>query len=259
MTPRIDVQYQTLTLPPPYSYAYTLWAELAAQSVAITLDWRYTDRDELSEEEIWEEGFTADDDFRWQGTLPAVWKPVLNRLLDQTTWLPATSSVAEADWLMVTFTDAVGKATAGVPSDAKRWNYQLQELVQAVYEAARRERPLRIRYLDRSQADYAVETVIKVSFLHLRFTVTTQRNTQPCTQKLPWDEVPPLLETLYLPDYHPEQSTTAYPRQRGRYIDPGDGRWYQVGTAVSNPGKSNVLQRLQQMITNLTLSDRPPS
>ena len=246
MNLRIDVKYQTLTLPPPYSYAYTLRTELTEQTVAITVDWQYTDRDELSEEELWEEGFTSDDDFQWQGTLPVVWKITLNELLGHTTLLPTEAVASEHSSLAVTLTDTGGKVTTGVPDNVPRWNYQLQELVQGVYEAAQRERPLCIRYLDISQANRPTEVTINISFLHRQLTVIT-----PQTQKLPWDRVHLLLETLYLPDYYSEQSSAVYPRQPGRYIDPGDEQWYRLGTSVVSPGKKDVLSILHQMMLDM--------
>ena len=148
---KIHVRYQTLTLPPPYSYQYTLRAELLPQRVAISLDWQYTDRDELSAEEIWEEGFSPDDDFRWQGDLPGVWTPVLNEWVAQTHWLPVSPS-SDTDALVVSVTPASRPPVEGVPDDVSGWEYQLQELVQATYEAAERERPLRVRYLEQREA-----------------------------------------------------------------------------------------------------------
>ena len=251
MNPRIDVQYQTLSLPPPYAYAYSIQVELTPQSVEVTLNWQYTDRDELSEEEIWEEGFTPDDDFQWQGSLPPVWNTALSELLEQTTLRSEKSVTQEQDSLIVTFTDADEKIATGVPDDIPRWNYQLQELVQAVYEAAQRERPLRIRYLDIDQGSAPREVTIDITFLHRRFTVTSSRTSQGCPQKLPWDRAHSLLESLYLPDYHSEQSSGNYPRQPGQYIDPGDENWYQLGRSVVNPGKNDVLSVLHQTVLKL--------
>ena len=243
----IHVRYQTPTLPPPYSYAYTLRAELLPQRVAIQLDWQYTDRDELSEEEIGEEGFSMDDDFRWQGDLPGVWKPVLRELVAQTRWLPAAASAEGSDTLVVAVTEAPG----GVPDDVARWEYLLQELVQAVYEASGRERPLQIRYREQGPPSPSVAVTIELRFCHRRATATVKQNSQNHTQELSWQEMRTLLETLYLPDYHTERSQAKPPQQPGRFVDPGDGRWYLLGTAVSNPGKSDIVETLRQMLIRI--------
>ena len=255
MNSRIDVQYQTLSLPPPYAYEYSLRAELKEESVEVALDWQYTDRDELSEEEIWEEGFTSDDDFQWKGALPAVWKAALNNLLHQTRLLPEYTSTSQQGALLVTLIDNKGQTTSGSPDNLQQWDYQLQELIQGTYEAAQRERPLHIRYLDNDRIDHAVEVTFTINFLHRRFTIARQEGAETHTQKLPWDRVHSLLEALYLPDYNFDQSSAAYPRKPGRYVDPGDERWYQLGRAASNPGNADALSPLYEIMNEIiTLS-----
>lgn len=248
MNPHVDVRYQTLTLPPPYAYTYSLRAELGKQLVTITLDWQHTDRDELTEEEIWEEGFTSDDDFQWQGTLPGVWVPTWEKWLEQTQLLPDAPLLSKESSLVMTYTNRQGKTTTGVPDDIKQWEYQLQEVVQGVYEAAQRERPLRVSYYDLSPPRPPIQIAMDISFLHRRFTLSTAPFSPSNAHKLPWERVHSLLETLYLPDYDAGLSSQDIPQRAGRYIDPGDGQWYQVGTAVVNPGKRDVLSRLHHII-----------
>ena len=248
--PCIDVHFQTLSLPPPYAYAYTLQAELVEGSVDISLDWRYTDRDELSEEEIWEEGFTPDDDFQWQGSLPSVWKQTLERWIQETT-LSSSEALpsSETNSMTITYTDAQGRVVKGRPANSQQWEYQLQELVQGVYEAARREHPLRLRYLNLDSPSQPVQITMDISFLHRSFGITVQQPARTQTESIAWKKLRPLLETLYLPDYETELSSQKTPHQRGRYVDPGDGRWYQVGKAALNPGKKDVLFSLHQIMT----------
>ena len=252
MNQTIDIHYQTLALPPPYSYAYTLRIALTAQRVKVKLAWHYTDRDELSEEEIREEGFTPDDDIRWQGTLPAVWAPALRELLDQTRWLAEETVPSGDSRLAVTVTDAQGKVTTGTPADAQRWEYQLQELIQGIYEAGKREHPLRLRYLDLTP-NSPVKATLDASFMHRRFAVTTEQGSWTYSHVLPWQKLPPLLEALYLPDYHTELSESALPHKPGQYVDPGDGLWYPLGKAVVNPGKTDAVGTLRKIMKDIVL------
>ena len=252
MSKQIDVHYQTLTLPPPYSYAYDLRITLVNQAINVDLVWYYTDRDELTEEEVLDEGFTTDDDFRWQGTLPQVWVAVLDRLLDTTQLTPEETSTARDNLLTVTVTDAKGATLTGTPDNFQRWEYRLQELVQAVYEASRREHPLRIRYLDYRQTGSLTKVTLEGSFMYRRFTVTLEQDAKTATQEAPWQQLSSLLEVLYLPDYDSEQSIIAQPRKPGQYVDPGDGRWYQLGRAVTNPGKKDVVKIVTERLTALT-------
>lgn len=55
---KIIAQYQTIQLPPPYSFDYQLIISPKADGLEVDFKLHYTDRDELSEEEILDEGFT---------------------------------------------------------------------------------------------------------------------------------------------------------------------------------------------------------
>ena len=237
MNQRLNIHYETRTFPPPYAYAYDLLMQWDEQTLDVQLTWQYTDRDELSEEEVLEEGFTVDDDFRWQGQLPSVWIPVLNTLLDATALSPVASAPRET-LLTITTTDTREHTVRGTPDNFPQWEYSLQELVQAVYEASQREHPLRIRYHDR-RSDSPANITIEASFLHRRLTSTLRQGAKTTTRDMPWQALHDLLEVLYLPDYDTEQSVAAQPEKPGHYVDPGDGRWYRLGSAVTNPGKKD--------------------
>ena len=246
MPTTIDIRYQTLQLPPPYSYAYTLQFRPEGKGVGVRLVWEYTDRDELTAEEVAEEGFTTDDDFHWQGTLPTVWNEALRDLQRRSRW------VSEADpgdsALRVTVTDASSPVSTGSPGNRLEWEYFLQEAVQAVYEAARRERPLQLAYLRLDARDGREEIRWKASFEHRRFTVVRTAQGQSSSRELPWPQLRPLLEGWYVPDYLSERAESGAPRQPGEYIDPGEGIWYRWGKAVVNPGQSDALGRLRRII-----------
>ena len=46
----------------------------------------YYDRDDITEIEILEEGFTPNDDYSWKGTLPPIWNQVVLDKLLKTNW-----------------------------------------------------------------------------------------------------------------------------------------------------------------------------
>lgn len=245
MPAEVDIRYQTRSLPPPYSYQYTLELRSEDQAVRVRLDWKYTDRDELTDEEIEEEGFSANDDFFWQGTLPVVWGAALHDLLRETRWVSETAN--DGSFLSVTVSEPSGEVTGGSPHDQAEWEYFLQEVVQAVYEAAQRERPLQLAYLSFAGGK-PVELRWEASFLQRRFTLTPVLNDQPQEQPLPWQQLRPLLEAWYVPDYYSEKAEAGLPRHAGEYVDPGDGRWYQLGKAATNPGKSDAIGQLRATI-----------
>lgn len=253
----IDIRYQTLTLPPPYAYQYHLRIELTDSRPRVALHWRYTGRDELSEEEIWEEGFTPHDDFQWKGSLPAEWSAPLRLQLEQTAWLSEEAALDEAAAkdASLTFTVTRGgrQTTEGIPRQAAEWEYLLQELVQGIYEVSGRELPLRIRYLDIAK-NHQSEAMIEAQFAQRRLTVTTQTGGLSSAQELPWSALRPLLSALYVPDYHTDRTQSDTPRQHGQYIHPGDA-WYRLGRAVTNPGKTDTVANLRQALAKVIASD----
>ncbi len=245
----VEIYYQTVSLPPPYSYYYSLRAHSEDEVIRVCLDWKYTDRGELTNEEIEEEGFSVNDDFSWEGTLPEVWRLAFYDLLRSTQWLPDTTTNDTS--FRVTVNEPVKQATARSPRNAEAWEYFMQEVVQAVYEAAQREQPLQLAHLVFRKGSRPVELHWKASFLLRCFTQTLLLNGRQQERQVPWLQLRPLLQAWYIPDYHSEKAEEGIPRQVGEYIDPGDGNWYQLGKAVTNPGKFNAVGRLKTVIQRL--------
>lgn len=242
----VNIRYQTLLLPPPYSYRYALVLQPEERALRVRLEWTHTDRDELTGEAIEEEGFSANDDFFWEGMLPQVWAAALDDLLRETHWVPETASNDSS--LRVTVTKSSEDMTQGSPHDHAEWEYFLQEMVQAVYEAAQREHPLQLAYLTSRRDSQPTELRWKASFLHRRFTLVHLADDQQQEYQLPWQKLRALLQAWYVPDYYSEKAESGVPSLPGEYVDPGDGLWYQFGKAVTNPGKSDAVGHLQRVI-----------
>ena len=247
----LTVHYETLTFSPPFSYRYTL--KIRWQSKALSVDYHleYTDREEMSKEDILEEGFTPNDDFRWQGTLPSAWRQALEEIIDRTPALSKQSLDAYEQSLVLTLQYA-GQQHKGWPPNAPEWEYYLQELVQAIYEASQRERPLKIRYFN-NIGEYPQLVHIQASFLHRRLTVETKQPKKK-THIKEWKQLKPLLQAVYTLDYDSDQPFEAMigkePQQPGRYIDPGEGRWYLLGRQAKNPGNQDIIESLVTIIYN---------
>lgn len=251
---RIDIAFETLSVPPPYSYEYTFQLQFQASQFTLMYALHYTDRDELSEEEIWEEGFTQDDDYQWQGSLPEVWKTTLLEQWKKTQWLPPEDlRDASENALMLTTTLAEGNQHKGVPQPQTEWEYLLQELTQAVYEAAEREYPLHIRYLDQQHLGEKTILSLTASFLQRSVDIEISQGTRQHRRNHPWSTLAPLLTTMYLLDYQPEHANPKSPTQPGIYLDPGDGLWYAFGTQVTNPGNSDSLAKLSRIFSQLLM------
>ena len=248
----LTVHYETLAFPPPYSYRYVLKIQWQSKALSVDYHLEYTGREELSEEDVLEEGFTIDDDFHWQGTLPPVWRQALEEVIDRTPALSEQPSREYAQSLVLILQYAAAQQQRGWPHNAPEWEYCLQELIQAIYEASRRERPLEIRYLN-NIGGHLEQVHIQASFLHRRLTVETQPGSK--NRHREWQQLAPLLKAVYTLDYDPDQSLGVakvgkMPQRPGRYLDPGEGRWYLLGQAVKNPGNQDAIESLVSIIHN---------
>ncbi|HWV33270.1 MAG TPA: hypothetical protein VN038_26610, partial [Dyadobacter sp.] len=69
------IRFQTApVVPAPFAHFYTLKMDIqSAEDLRVDFDIVYNDREELTEDEIFDEGFSTDDDYKWKGSLPAVW------------------------------------------------------------------------------------------------------------------------------------------------------------------------------------------
>ena len=66
----LEIRFRTADIiPPPYSHEYVIVCNEADSVLALSIKLTYLDRDELTIDEIAEEGYTENDDFEWTGTL----------------------------------------------------------------------------------------------------------------------------------------------------------------------------------------------
>ncbi len=137
---KVTVSYQTLQLPPPFAYAYTLDLYIDGDQVKVKFAQEYLNRDTLSEEEILNEGFTTSDDFSWEGILGKVWADYLSAIFEEV----RLQEVNEEENLWIHFAFA---SRAGLVSDVQYWDYELQEILQAIYEASAREEKMKLGFL----------------------------------------------------------------------------------------------------------------
>ena len=76
----MHLQFQTSDLvPPPYSYAIEINAKEKSGKLEVEFELTYMDRDSLSKNEIEDEGFSNNDDFKWTGLLNASWLFLLKK------------------------------------------------------------------------------------------------------------------------------------------------------------------------------------
>jgi hypothetical protein len=243
-----EIQYETPPgLPPPYCYYFHLVGRVEQGVPQVKFDWVYNHREDLSEEEITAEGFTGDDDYHWQGALHETWLHQLEKNVDR------TKAVAHPDeegpYLHVT-AEAAGRVLfRGHPRNLTEWEYFLQELVQAIYETAGKEAPLRLRFRKVAPGAPAVEAKVEIRF---RDRAVVRSGPGPAAGALPWEAMQGELQSIYALQYDAEAALPKVPGEPGHYLDPGEGHWYELGKSATNPSaRKNYVAAVTRFIDEL--------
>ncbi len=220
------IRYQTArSLPAPYAYFYTLTAKPVGSDVQIDLTITYPDRDDIDDDELIAEGFTRDDDFSWSGRLPKAWLRALANIADKTRLQPVDEEQLgeEDDFWEITID---GEKT-GKPHNADDWQYIVQELIQATYEADNRERPFALTLLHNDGRGAGRELLLTASFAHRTVTIRDQRDG---SRTLPWSTLQRVMSTVYSVDFDPETTLDRRPKTTGQWLNLGTDDWYEVSS-----------------------------
>lgn len=222
-------------VPPPYSHRYQLVIDENASHLILSFEQIYTDRDELEEDEILEEGFQLNDDFSWRGKLENVWKQQLDSLLEKTR---LHTTPGGGDYTVLIESEHAGQTTKGFvgQNETHNWIYLIQELKQAIYETERIEAPLSIDYLHLKE-DQETHIVLKGEFAERQFTVRV--NDRPL-EKWDWSVLQETINLLFNDtEIDPEKMLKGKPRYEGYYLQlPGMG-WYALGKGIRSRYKDD--------------------
>lgn len=231
-----EVKYETPAgLPPPYCYYYHLIGRVVKGSLLVEFSWVYHHREDLTEEEIIDEGFTGNDDYNWKGALHEEWLRQLEKQLTGTK--PAAGPREEEPYLHITAETAGRVLFRGHPRTLSEWEYFLQEFIQAIYETAGKEAPLRLRFRRVVQGTRAEEANIEVSFSDR--SVKLPGKNKGSHSHLTWEEMQRELQSIYALEYDAEAAQPKAPGHPGYYLDPGEGQWYELGKSARNPSPRN--------------------
>lgn len=226
-----EISYFTPDLPPPYGYNYLLTAAIEKEGLKVKFRLEYIDREELEEEEILAEGFTLDDDFSFEGSLPDVWKNELLAQLAKTSFLKGNPEQYPIHLKL----NAPDETYEGYPSDYDHWEYFLQELVQGIFEAGMKERPLELTFRSIDHKKQQEVITLKVSFLSRTAVKSMERSGKKVESTIAFKDLKKVLKAVYMPDYIQETAHKKLPEKPGKYINPGDGLWYEFGKSLLNP------------------------
>lgn len=214
---KVKVSYQTLVLPPPHSFAYTLDLEFLDHELKIDYNLEFLNRDEVTLEEIEEEGYSANDDFKWSGTLGREW---VEDLADDMLQAELEEENEELDVYLHLEINHNGETDSGLAVMAEDWDYRLQELIQAIYEKAGIEKPLllKIIHIQGGQRSY---DEVKASFEH--------KSAKINSKDISWEDLHEVMSQVYIVEYDGE--STEKPTKDGLWIDPdGESGYFKFDT-----------------------------
>ena len=228
----LHIRYQTArSLPAPYAYFYTLGLKpVANNALQVDLAITYPDRDDIDDDELIAEGYTRDDDFSWSGQLPKAWLETVANLAGKTRLHPLNEDELDEndDFWDITIDLEGGGRKQGKPAKPDDWQYTIQELIQAAYEALGRERPFELTYLNLNGRQSNFELRLTASFAKRTVSVVTSEDQKEQTKSLPWSTLQHVMSSVYNHDYDPDEAQLKRPQRDGHWLNLGTEEWYDV-------------------------------
>ncbi|GAA4436491.1 hypothetical protein GCM10023091_14400 [Ravibacter arvi] len=218
------------TIPPPYAHTCRIVVDENPAYLVLSYKLRYTERDELTEDEILDEGFSMDDDFSWSGKLNKVWKEQFESILKSTRLNTQLSS--SSDYAIEIRTKEGDSEEKGYVSkrETQRWVYFIQEIKQAIFESEKIEVPLAIEY---RRIENKRETKVLLNGVFLDRSFTIRVDDRPVEQ-LDWSILQHTIDLIFNEteiDY--EEQLNGRPVQDGHYLQlPGLG-WFQLEVGIT--------------------------
>ncbi|WP_026956953.1 hypothetical protein [Algoriphagus vanfongensis] len=222
----IVLEYDSGIVPPPYSHVFHLTLDWSDGKLLTILELHYTDREDLTEQEILDEGFTTNDDYSYHGPLSAVWAKPVQELMSSSKW--SAKSLDEGG-IRIGILDQGKVKDYKTPANQEEWQLMAQDIIQAIYESNQKEAPLQVFYRNvDSEKTQDCSITVKFSNREVIFESNGQQRT------INWEYAIQLMKLIFTPDYHYELAKDKAGNKRGSYIDCGDGYWHELGTGVVN-------------------------
>lgn len=222
----IILEYDSGIVPPPYSHVFRLALNWEKGNLDVKLDLHYTEREELSDQEILDEGFTLNDDYSYSGKLNLVWVKPIEELFAKTRW---TNKDIDEGGITITPIEKGKDEGVKIPANQEEWQLMAQDLIQAIYETVKKELPLQVNYR-LVENDQTTDCSLTVHFSNRE--VIFEKGGKSRT--IHWEYAIQLMKVVFTPDYHYEMAKEEPGNKRGGYIDCGDGFWHELGKGVVN-------------------------
>ncbi|NIJ53970.1 hypothetical protein [Dyadobacter arcticus] len=243
------ILFQTASVvPAPYAHFYTLKMDIESeQQMNVDFGITYLDREDLSEDDLMDEGFSVDDDYKWNGQVPAIWIGEFRAILNSSKLVRKREESEFEDFIEIELEEN-GQRVNIYPVDKERWSYVLQEFMQAIFETGGREKPFELTFLDIG-ADKQTILDLKASFALKSFTISKNKGV---ARRLEWSQLQKIMDTVYKAEFVTDNAFEAKPSKKGKYITAGDGLWYQLGVAVlETTSKSKDIAKIEALFSTL--------
>lgn len=209
----LNISFLTLQVPPPFAHGYTMTIYKKGKAWEIKFQLEYLQRESLEEEEILDEGFTGDDDFQWTGKLPEVWVQALDDLLKESTYV--TDQPAEAPNHL--FLEYVNNGKSGFPVNFQDWEYVLEELIQAIYELAKRELPFMLHLINMKER---VDLRLQAKFATRSFVLKGGK------RPYPWEQLKMIL--AHIENLEINEIPKARPAKKGYWLSFDGEQYFEI-------------------------------
>lgn len=218
----IKIQFQTSDLiPAPYAHAIELDLSENKKGLAYKFELEYIGREEISIDDIVNEGFSPEDDIQLTGNLPEAWLEELKVLIKKTEKVEKEELEESEEFWQLT----IGE-TSFYPKNSQQWKFFLEQIHQAILEESGFEKPLEIQIIE--VGDSAIKNVnFEASFANRTFTISGKN-------KQPWKELDYFLRDIYSGDFDYETASTKQKKSKGIYLNFGDEYWFELGKSYKN-------------------------
>lgn len=229
------LSYSNILNPPPYLYKLEIHFDFTDQGVHVKYNKQFLSREDFSEEELEDEGFSLHDDIEISSALSKNWSEYFTQLTDLSSWSVDKPSENIGNMVSLhSFDSNEIKYTA-----INKIEYQLEEVYQAILESAKIEAPLSLHL---KKVHNGTETIVELTwyFKDRLFEVNTNNHKTERT----WEEGQRLLSQFYETDL---AELPVYKKKlpEGKIcINPGDGLWYET------PNDSNWQKLMNTLFPN---------
>ena len=112
------------------------------------------------------------------------------------------------------------------------------------FEVSESEKPLTINYLEVQSANSKTNIDLKVSFANREVSILNQNK----VVLLEWNKLNDYLSIIYNCEFIEEQASRKLPSKVGKYLNIGDGHWYEFGKSLQKmKGNPTSLESIEQI------------